>query len=220
MNLIFQKQRTTDKREAGGGTRREKERGVHVSCSANKQKVNTGEGNTLTLDATERILSLPTQVSQKAILLATGQKQREKSQHLSPPEALGDNGEREIKRRNTFVCRDLNMRPFSLCRPPFSAAPPQRLLYCAKTRSCQRAARWEKRIWICGGVFKLTRGRALARADWSGLRDIKATQDFCRFWFPTRSNVGPSSSGVWPTIVSLITQKHATMRAWYAVIGR
>lgn len=97
MNLIYEAGDNGQKTSGGRneGRSREKERGVHVSCSANKQKVNTGEGNTVTLDAAERILSLPTQVSQKAILLATGQKQRQKSQHLSPPEALGDNGERE-----------------------------------------------------------------------------------------------------------------------------
>lgn len=116
MNSVLKKgkgRRTKAKqREEREGDPGEKERGVHVSCSANKQKVNTGEGNTVTLDAAERILSLPTQVSQKAILPATGQRQREKSQHLSPPEALGDKGRREKSDATPFVCRDLNMLPF------------------------------------------------------------------------------------------------------------
>lgn len=136
----LKKQRTMDKkRGAEGGTKRAKERGVYVSCSANKQKVNTGEGNTVTLDAAERI---PLRFPRRPFLLATGQKQRrKKSQHLSPPEALGDNGQREKKPRNTFCLpRFKHAAFFRSDFHLFLVAPPRRFLYGATTHRWQRVA--------------------------------------------------------------------------------
>lgn len=78
----------------------ERDRGVHVPHSANKQKVNT--------DCDTRccptVLHLPAQVSHQAILPGVGQK-RCRSQHLSPPGAFGYNGGRK-KQNTTFVCWD------------------------------------------------------------------------------------------------------------------
>lgn len=76
----------------------------------------------MTLDHAERILSLPTQVSQRAILLATGQKQREKSQHLSPPEALGDNAEGE-KKATQHLCL-LRFKHAAFFALPSTFSPP------------------------------------------------------------------------------------------------
>lgn len=141
----------------------------------------------MTLDAAERLLSLPTQVSQKAILAGHRTKAARKK-----PTPLSSRGTRRQwterkKRRNTFVCRDLNMLPFSHCLPPFLAAPPQRLAYWRKhaagselptspPMAAHKKRKQSKTVFelLCAVIS----GQALARAEWSGLCDmgVKATQ--------------------------------------------
>ena len=69
---------------------RERERGVHVSHSANKQKVNTGGGNTVSPDAAHRSSTCPLRFPRRPFCQPQD-KSSAKSQHLFPPGALGDN---------------------------------------------------------------------------------------------------------------------------------
>lgn len=70
----------------------EKERGVHVS-QINK-KVNTSGGNTVTPDAADCSSTCPLRFPRRPFC-RLWDKSSAKSQHLSPPGALIDNGERK-----------------------------------------------------------------------------------------------------------------------------
>ena len=70
------------------------QRGVHVSHSANKQKVNTGGGNTVTPDAADRSSTCPLRFPRRPFCRPRD-KGSAKSQHLSPPGALTDNREKK-----------------------------------------------------------------------------------------------------------------------------
>lgn len=166
----LKKQRTTNKRGAEGGTRREKERGVYVSCSANKQKVNTGEGNTVTLDAAERI---PLRFPRRPFLLATGQKQRRKKANTSRLPRLWETMASEKKSHATpSVCRDLNTLPFFALPSTFSWS----LLPEASSTAQQHAAGSESLRLRCWQHIRKNRNQfssccvaSLAGESWHGL---------------------------------------------------
>lgn len=97
IKLFWRTEENKDKRQCGGKNERrlrEKERGVYVSHPANKQKSKHQRRKYCDTWCCRLLLHLPTQVSQKAILLARD-KSSAKSQHLSPPGALRDNRERK-----------------------------------------------------------------------------------------------------------------------------
>lgn len=101
--------------EVRGEGDREGERGVRDSLSPNKQKVNTGGGNTVTLDAADRSSTCPLRFPRRPFCQPQD-KSSTKSQHLSPPEALGHKSEGE-KSDTTPLFADIKTCCI-LCLPP------------------------------------------------------------------------------------------------------
>lgn len=104
IKLFYKTEESKDKGQCGGkneGRLREKERGVHVSHPANKQKSKHQWRKYCDTRCCRLLLHLPTQVSQKAILLAKGQKQRKKPTPLS---SWGARGQWREKKAIQHLC--------------------------------------------------------------------------------------------------------------------
>lgn len=107
--------RWKEQKENERGTVRE---GVHVPHSANKQKVNTGEGNTVTLDAADRSSTCPLGFPRRPFSQPLD-KSSAKSQHLSSPEAVGDKRRWGEKAKQHLCLLRLKHVAFSASLPSF-----------------------------------------------------------------------------------------------------
>lgn len=108
------------------------DRGVHVAHSANKQKVNTGRGNTVTLDAADCSSTCPLKFPRRPFCKPRD-KSSAKSQHLFPLWLRRD--KRRRKKAIQHLCL-LRLREVGLSSPA-SVAPQGKRTHSLSLHSCQ-----------------------------------------------------------------------------------